>query len=425
MVTGGAPADVAATARMSHAIVHRGPDEHGVDAMGACALGHRRLRVVDLRHGQQPARSEDGAVMVVLNGEIYNFKTLRAELEERGHRIPGHGDTALIPHLYEEYGTGFVERLEGMFALALWDDARGRLVLARDRLGKKPLLHTRLPDGTFAFASELKALLQLPELRREVDLRALDAYLALQYVPGTATALRGVTKLAPGHFLVLERGGEPVVERYWAPEPRVPEGVGSRRDWLDAVRDTVTDAVRDRMVADVPIGALLSGGIDSSVVVALMAQLGREPVHTFSVGFAEAALRRAAVRPRRGGALRDGARGARPRAGHRRGAAPPRLDAGRAARRRGRAADVPRLGGGAPRRDGRARRRRRRRGVRRLRALRRGRARRPGAARPCRRRRAGGRRDAQRAAGAALDGGAGRAPPRASPRRLPASATGG
>jgi asparagine synthase (glutamine-hydrolysing) len=286
MVTGGAPADVAATARMSQAIVHRGPDEHGVDAMGRCALGHRRLRVVDLRHGQQPARNEDGSVMVVLNGEIYNFKALRAELEAQGHRIPGHGDTALIPHLYEEHGTGFVERLEGMFALALWDEARGRLVLARDRLGKKPLLHTRLPDGTFAFASELKALLQLDELRRELDLHALDAFLALQYVPGTGTPLRGVSKLAPGHFLVLE-SGEPVVERYWEPAPRAPEGVRTRADWLDAVRDTVAQAVRDRLVADVPIGALLSGGIDSSVVVALMAQLGREPVHTFSVGFSD------------------------------------------------------------------------------------------------------------------------------------------
>jgi asparagine synthase (glutamine-hydrolysing) len=271
---------------MSQAIVHRGPDEHGVDALGRCALGHRRLRVVDLRHGQQPARNEDGSVMVVLNGEIYNFKALRTELEAQGHRIPGHGDTALIPHLYEEHGTGFVERLEGMFALALWDESRGRLVLARDRLGKKPLLHARLPDGTFAFASELKALLQLPELPREVDLQALDAYLALQYVPGTGSALRGVSKLAPGHFLVLE-SGEPVVERYWAAAPRAPEGVRAREDWLDAVRETVAEAVRDRLVADVPIGALLSGGIDSSVVVALMAQMTREPVHTFSVGFSD------------------------------------------------------------------------------------------------------------------------------------------
>ena len=286
MVTGGAPADVAATARMSDAIVHRGPDEHGVEALGRCALAHRRLRVVDLRHGQQPARNEDGAVTVVFNGELYNFRALRTELEAQGHRMPGHGDTALIPHLYEEHGLAFAERLEGMFALALWDAARERLVLVRDRLGKKPLLTASLPDGTFAFASELKALLQLPELPRELDLAALDAYLALQYVPGTDTPLRAVRKLAPGHLLVLEDGRERV-ERYWQPAPRAPEGVATREEWLHAVRSTVTEAVRDRLVADVPVGALLSGGIDSSVVVALMAQLGSEPVHTFSVGFSD------------------------------------------------------------------------------------------------------------------------------------------
>jgi asparagine synthase (glutamine-hydrolysing) len=286
MVTGGAPADVAATARMSEAIVHRGPDEHGVDTLGRCALGHRRLRVVDLRHGQQPARNEDGSVMVVFNGELYNFKALRADLEAKGHRIPGHGDTAAIPHLYEEYGVDFVERLEGMFALALWDESRERLVLARDRLGKKPLLTAHLPDGSFVFASELKALLQLPQLERELDLQALDAYLALQYVPGTATPLRGVRKLAPGHLLVLE-GGHEHEQRYWKPAPRAPEGVTTHAEWLDAVRSTVTEAVRDRLVADVPIGALLSGGIDSSIVVALMASLGHDAVHTFSVGFAD------------------------------------------------------------------------------------------------------------------------------------------
>src|SRR3954471_7314020 len=286
MVTGGAPADVAATARMSEAILHRGPDEHGADAFGRCALGHRRLRVVDLRHGRQPAHDEDGSVHVVFNGEAYNFRALRAELETQGHRIPGHGDTALIPHLYEEHGLGFVERLEGMFALALWDEPRGRLVLARDRLGKKPLLYTTLPDGTFAFASELKALLQLPELPRSLDLAALDAYLALQYVPGTATPLKGVSKLAPGHVLVWE-SGKVTLERYWQAEARAPEGVSSRDDWLEAVRETVTAAGRERLLADVRVAPLLPGGIGPSVVVALRAAATREPVHTFSVGFAD------------------------------------------------------------------------------------------------------------------------------------------
>jgi asparagine synthase (glutamine-hydrolysing) len=191
----------------------------------------------------------------------------------------------VIPHLYEEHGVGFVERLEGMFALALWDARRGRLVLARDRVGKKPLLWTTLPDGTLAFASELKALLRLPGLPRELDLSAVDAYLALQYVPGHRTPLRGIEKLPPGHLLIWE-DGRVTVERYWQPEP--PGERLADDEWLERVRETVGAAVRRRLVADVPLGALLSGGIDSSIVVALMAQASTDPVHTFTVGFADA-----------------------------------------------------------------------------------------------------------------------------------------
>ncbi len=269
---------------MNEALRHRGPDEGSVDAFGRCVLGHRRLRVIDLETGSQPVGSESGKIVCVFNGELYNFRELRAELTAKGHAVPGSGDTALLPHLYEEHGLGFAERLSGMFAIALWDSRRERLILARDRLGKKPLLWTRLPDGTIAFASELKALLRLPSLRREVDGHALDAYLALQYVPGPATALRGVAKVPPGHLLVVEQGRERL-ERYWRPSPR-PRAL-TEEAWLELVRDGVSAAVRRRLVSDVPLGALLSGGIDSSIVVALMARAAAGAVRTFSVGFAD------------------------------------------------------------------------------------------------------------------------------------------
>jgi asparagine synthase (glutamine-hydrolysing) len=267
---------------MRAAIVHRGPDEGSTDAFGPCVLGHQRLRVIDLETGYQPVTNETGDVVAVFNGEAYNFGALRDELA--GHEIRGTGDTPVLPHLYEKSGPRFVEQLHGMFVLALWDSARERLVLARDRLGKKPLLWTRLPDGTLAFASELKALLRLPGVSRDVDLEAIDAYLALQYVPGDQTALRSVHKLPPGHVLVAERGSVRV-ERYWRPEPAEPST--SDDEWLERVRATVAEAVRKRLVADVPLGALLSGGIDSSIVVALMAQASSQPVRTFTVGFSD------------------------------------------------------------------------------------------------------------------------------------------
>jgi asparagine synthase (glutamine-hydrolysing) len=266
---------------MRAAIVHRGPDEGSTDVFGHCALGHQRLKVLDLATGYQPVANETGDVVAVFNGEAYNFDALRAEL--RGHEVRGTGDTPILPHLYEESGPSFVSRLHGMFALAVWDAANERLVLARDRLGKKPLLYTRLPDGTFAFASELKALLRLPGVSRDVDAAAIDAYLALQYVPA-GTVLRGVEKLPPGHVLVVDRGGQSL-ERYWRPEPARPSP--SDDEWLQRVRATVTEAVRKRLVADVPLGALLSGGIDSSIVVALMSQTSSEPVRTFTVGFSD------------------------------------------------------------------------------------------------------------------------------------------
>src|SRR6266566_7272741 len=202
-------------------IRHRGPDQGSTDAFGGCVLGHQRLQVLDPELGYQPVANEAGDVVAVFNGELYNFPELRRELAAKGHEVRGTGDTPVIPHLYEEHGPAFVKRLSGMFAIALWDARREQLVLARDRVGKKPLLWTRLPDGTLAFASELKALLRLPGLRREVDLEVLDAYLALGYVPPDASPLGGVHRLPPASLLVFE-GGEVEVERYWEPAPAEP-----------------------------------------------------------------------------------------------------------------------------------------------------------------------------------------------------------
>jgi asparagine synthase (glutamine-hydrolysing) len=270
--------------RMNAAIVHRGPDHAAVESFGRCVLGYRRLAIVDLQTGDQPVASERGDVVCVFNGELYNFRELRRELEAAGHDIPGTGDTPLIPHAYEEWGLDFPSRLEGMFALALWDLERERLVLVRDRLGKKPLLYAQLPDGGLAFASETKALLQLPELPRELDLTQLDAFLALQYVP--RSALRAVEKVPPGSYAVVERGAVRV-ERYWRPAPAAE--TLSPAAAIERVREEVTAAVRRRLVADVPLGALLSGGVDSSIVVAAMAQASPEPVRTFTVGFPDRA----------------------------------------------------------------------------------------------------------------------------------------
>src|SRR4051794_33208805 len=273
---GDAP-DPALVESMNAAIVHRGPDHGAVQSYGRCVLGYRRLSIIDLQTGDQPVANERGDVVAVFNGELYNFPELRRELESAGHEIRGTGDSPLIPHAYEQWGTSFAERLDGMFAIALWDRSRERLVLVRDRLGKKPLLYARLPDGSLAFASETKALLQLPALPRTLDLEQLDAFLALQYVP--RSALRAVGRVPPASTVVVER--ETVrVERYWSPRPAAGAG-----DWVDRVRDEVTAAVRRRLVADVPLGALLSGGIDSSVVVAAMAQAQAEPVRTFTIGF--------------------------------------------------------------------------------------------------------------------------------------------
>ena len=282
VATGEDHLDPSTVARATEALRHRGPDHGATTALGRCLLGYRRLSVIDLSTGEQPVRNENGNVIVVFNGEIYNYRKLRAELESRGHSLGGSGDTPTLPHLYEEYGDRFVEHLDGMFAVAVWDEDRQRLLLARDRFGKKPLLWTRLPNGTVAFASELKSLLSFPGVERHVELERLDAYLSLGYVPGDRTALRGINRLPPGCCLVVENGTA-TVHRYW--KLRATPRELRDDEWVEAVREGVLTAVRKRLVADVPLGALLSGGIDSSVVVAAMAQASPEPVRTFSVGF--------------------------------------------------------------------------------------------------------------------------------------------
>src|SRR6266511_916094 len=277
--------DADLVARMNGAMVHRGPDHGAVAVSGACALAYRRLSIIDLQTGDQPVADECGEIVAVFNGELYNYAELRRELESLGHDIPGTGDSPLIPHAYEQWGLGFAERIEGMFAIALWDRRRERLVLVRDRLGKKPLRYVRLPRGELVFASETKALLEHPGVSREIDLAQIDAFLALQYAP--RSGFRVVEQVPPGSYVVAERGsGSLRTERYWSPVVRDTESHAT--DWEARVREEVSAAVRRRLVADVPLGALLSGGIDSSIVVAAMAEASSEPVRTFTVGFPDA-----------------------------------------------------------------------------------------------------------------------------------------
>jgi asparagine synthase (glutamine-hydrolysing) len=264
---------------------HRGPDSRGVHVDGAAGLGIQRLRVIDLATGDQPIFNEDGSVVVILNGEIYNFRELRARLERSGHRFATGSDTEVIVHLYEEEGSRCVSSLHGMFGLAIWDARRRRLVLARDRVGKKPLFYA-LRDGVLSFASELRALLRDPEIPRDLDFEALDAYLALRWIPAPLSAFKAVRKLPPGSVLTLE-GGRVAIEPYWRLDHGGEARGGDDRELIEELREQVRGAVRRRMVSDVPLGAFLSGGIDSSAVVATMAEQSSRPVRTFSIGFTD------------------------------------------------------------------------------------------------------------------------------------------
>jgi asparagine synthase (glutamine-hydrolysing) len=275
---------------MNARLVHRGPDSEGLFHDGGVALAMRRLSIIDLEHGDQPISNEDGSVTVVQNGEIYNYRELRRELEGRGHRFATASDTEVLVHLYEEHGDGFVERLRGMFAIALWDSRSNRLLLARDRFGIKPLYH-RLAGGTLSFASELKAMLEQPGFSRQIDPRAVAAYLAFNSIPAPLTIFAEARKL-PAGTLAVWRDGELTQTRYARPAP-VEAGRTRRRpaaDLADELRETLRGSIRAHLVADVPVGVLLSGGVDSAGIVALAAGEQADPVKTFSVGFEEASF---------------------------------------------------------------------------------------------------------------------------------------
>jgi asparagine synthase (glutamine-hydrolysing) len=282
IVSSSGPADHERLARMSAKLVHRGPDSDGAYVNGRVALAARRLAIIDLQTGDQPIANEDDTVHVVQNGELYNYRELRAELERAGHRFRTQGDTEVLVHLYEQEGLAFAKRLRGMFAVALWDAGRQRLVLARDRFGIKPLYYRASSEG-LEFASELRAL-----PRGEIDLDALDAFLAFNSIPAPLTIFHEVRKLPPGHVLTWE-GGEVRLERYARPAP-VPEDElrdDDEAELLEELRARLRDSVRAHLVSDVPVGVLLSGGIDSSALAALAAQETVEPVRTFSIGFEE------------------------------------------------------------------------------------------------------------------------------------------
>jgi asparagine synthase (glutamine-hydrolysing) len=277
--------------QMTDRIAHRGPDDQGFYHWRSpdgtlAALGHRRLSIIDLATGHQPVANEDGTVQIVFNGEIYNFQDLRAELEEHGHRFATHSDTETIVHAYEEWGERCVERLRGMFAFAIWDARQQRLLLARDRFGKKPIFVFRRDDVLF-FASEIKALLACPGMKAEAEPQAMWEYLAYRYVPGPGTLFSGVTKLSPGCYATWQQG-EYRERRYYQPPDRAPRAVATTpTDPVGAFLALLDESVKIRMISDVPFGAFLSGGIDSSAVVGLMARHSPYPVKTFSVGFVE------------------------------------------------------------------------------------------------------------------------------------------
>ncbi|MEI2671591.1 MAG: asparagine synthase (glutamine-hydrolyzing) [Marmoricola sp.] len=273
--------------RMNATITHRGPDEDGYFDDPDIEMGVRRLSIQDVVHGHQPRFSEDDSIVAMMNGEIYNTSELRQLLTSRGHQVVGTGDTELLPHLYEEFGLDFVQHLHGMFAIALWDKRLKRLVLVRDRLGKKPLYYW-LRDGKISWASELKALLADPRLPRRPDLTAINHYLSFKYVPAPLSAVENVNKLPPAHMLVMADGGVKI-HRYWRLN-YAPQGVELAKtdaDLTEELRANLIDAVKVRMISERPVGAFLSGGLDSSAVVAAMRHAGVDDIKTFSIGFDE------------------------------------------------------------------------------------------------------------------------------------------
>ena len=294
--------------RMCRVLTHRGPDDEGMVLIKSdqyleikyfqtlpssvngfdVALGHRRLSIIDLSSAaHQPMCNEDATVWIVFNGEIYNFQELRVELERKGHLFKSRSDTEVILHGYEEWGVDCLHRFRGMFAFALWDSRQRQLFMARDRLGKKPLVYYHQKDH-FIFASEIKALLQDSTIERKVNTSALHHYLTYQYVPSSETIFEGIRKLPPAHYMLFRESGTVQIERYWKlhfiPKQQNPR---SLTEWCDLIRGKLEESVRLRLISDVPLGAFLSGGMDSSLIVGIMAKLGGQPVKTFSIGFEE------------------------------------------------------------------------------------------------------------------------------------------
>lgn len=266
---------------------HRGPDEGGLHIEPGLGFGHRRLSIIDLSSGQQPLFNEDGTVVVTYNGEIYNFQQLTSELIQLGHNFRTHCDTEVIVHAWEEWGAACVERFRGMFAFGIWDRNRETLFLARDRLGIKPLYYAKLADGRLIFGSELKSLRVYPDLPREIDPTAVEDYFAFGYVPEPKTIYKDVFKLPPGHRLTIRRGQKRLEpEQYWDVS-FTPVAVANVQTAGRELLERLEEAVRIRMIAEVPLGAFLSGGVDSSAVVAAMAGLSTEPVNTCSISFGD------------------------------------------------------------------------------------------------------------------------------------------
>ncbi len=271
--------------RMNAAIEHRGPDDDGFFVDEHAALGMRRLSIIDVAGGKQPIHNRDRTKWIVFNGEIYNFQEIRDDLEQRGHEFYTRSDTEVIIHLFDEYGPACVDRLRGMFAIAIWDTVEKTLFLARDRVGKKPLLYSLQSNGDLVFGSEFRALLAHPSVSREVDLAAIDSYLSYLCVPAPQTAFKSIRKLEPGHWL-LWKNGEIETHRYWLPDFSKKISI-TQKEAIDETTRLVREATKMRLISEVPLGAFLSGGVDSSIVVALMAEESDKPVKTFSIGFDE------------------------------------------------------------------------------------------------------------------------------------------
>jgi asparagine synthase (glutamine-hydrolysing) len=278
----GEPANEQLVHKMAVSIIHRGPDDEGYFVNGSIGLGMRRLSIIDLVSGKQPMSNETGSIWIVFNGEIYNFNDLRQDLEKRGHCFRTKSDTETIIHAYEEWGVEAFEKLNGMFGFALWDSSKQELILARDIFGIKPLYYTQV-DGKLLFGSEIKAILADPSIERNIDLASLDDFLTFSFVPSPYTLFSGIRKIPPGHFLQVSSSG--LILKRFAPEANGLQ-TKAENEWLEALRAEIESAVHRQMVADVPVGVMLSGGVDSATVAKLMQRFKGEPIHTFTIGFA-------------------------------------------------------------------------------------------------------------------------------------------